>query len=275
VKTHCSTPAQSWESSFSRMLGLILVMIALVWTASSPGFSWPSLTFLCLFSPDGQLSGMYSPAAPSRDPASPMRTHGSMLTYHGSSGREGRLAVRPASLGQGDLIVGEGIIGSLRSRLHGPEEDLRVDHEAVEELLTKIEHERIIIAHTPTLCPARGLFTSRFGWRNSPFDGKLEFHKGIDIAALNASPVYASAEGIVTSYGRCGSLGNVMVISHGHGVTTRYGHLKKPEVRVGKHVKKGDEIALLGDSGRSTGSHLHYEILVQGTHVNPQRYMLK
>jgi murein DD-endopeptidase MepM/ murein hydrolase activator NlpD len=191
--------------------------------------------------------------------------------YMGETAQEEKLG----SLEQVDFTVEEGIINKLLSRLSTSQADIPLQHEVAEDLLRQMEEERSIIAHTPTLCPAGGLLTSLYGWRDSPFTGDREFHKGVDIASRSSSPVYAPADGIVSSYSRCGALGNVLEIDHGYGMVTRYGHLCKPGVKVGQHVKKGDKIAYMGDSGWSTGSHLHYEIIIHGINVNPQRYMLK
>ncbi len=172
-------------------------------------------------------------------------------------------------------IAGRAISRELDSHIEKLGEDIAVEQEVARELVSEIQKQSFLIAHTPTLCPAYGFLTSRFGWRESPFSDDTEFHRGIDIASMEATPVYAPADGIVTSYYRSESYGNVMEIDHGNGIVTKYGHLHDSSIGVGKHVKKGDKIASLGNSGRATGSHLHYEILVNGVHVNPRRYMLK
>jgi len=153
--------------------------------------------------------------------------------------------------------------------------DISIEQEVAQELLAGIERQRVIASHTPCICPIQGWMTSTYGWRDSPFTGEREFHNGIDIASLENTPVLAPADGTVTAYYNSESYGNVMVINHGYGIKTRYCHLKKPEVKIGGKVIKGKKIAYVGNSGQSTGSHLHYEIIVNGSHVNPQRYMLK
>lgn len=172
-------------------------------------------------------------------------------------------------------IAGRAISRELDSHIEKLGEDIAVEQEVAKELVSQIERQSLLIAHTPTLCPARGFFTSRFGWRESPFSEFAEFHKGIDIASREATPVYAPGDGVAASYARNESYGNVLEIDHGNGVVTRYGHLQDSCISVGQQVKKGDRIASLGKSGRTTGAHLHYEVLVNGANVNPQRYMLK
>lgn len=153
--------------------------------------------------------------------------------------------------------------------------DISIEQQVAQELLSELERQQSIAARTPCMCPAHGLLTSFYGWRDSPFTGEREFHNGIDIASLKDAPVFAPADGTVTAYYKSGTYGNVMEINHGHGIKTRYSHLSRPAVRIGNAVRKGKKIAYVGNSGQSTGTHLHYEIIVHGSHVNPQRYMLK
>ncbi|MFY9398438.1 MAG: M23 family metallopeptidase [Desulfomonilia bacterium] len=163
----------------------------------------------------------------------------------------------------------------LHSHIKQLGDDIVIERDVARNLLGEIERQRSLLAHTPGTWPARGWVTSRFGWRDSPFTGKREYHKGMDIACRKGTPVHAPADGIVTSYYRNGAYGNFMVVNHGYGIVTRYAHLSEAVAKVGQHVRKGDRIALVGNTGRSTGSHLHYEVLVNGIHVNPQRYVLK
>ncbi len=141
-------------------------------------------------------------------------------------------------------------------------------------LLGKLEAQKNLLAHTPAIRPARGWTTSKFGYRQSPFTGKREFHKGLDIANRKGSPIVATADGIVTFTGRKGLLGEVLVIDHGHGITTRYAHLDKIVCKKGTPVKRNEIIAHMGNSGRSTGPHLHYEVRLNGVPVNPTKYIL-
>lgn len=125
----------------------------------------------------------------------------------------------------------------------------------------------------PVIWPVVGRITGRFGERIDPFSGEGAFHPGLDIASHYGDPVRATADGVVTEAGRDGGYGRLVVIDHGFGVTTWYGHLSGFNVQPGMHVKAGDVIGYEGDSGRSTGPHLHYEIRIYNTPVNPWRYL--
>ncbi len=143
-----------------------------------------------------------------------------------------------------------------------------------EYLLGKLEARKNLMAHTPAIRPARGWETSGFGFRHSPFTGEEEFHKGLDIANRKGTPVMATADGVISFVGPKGNLGNVVVIDHGHGITTRYAHLSKAMQKRGARVQRGDLVAKMGNSGRSTGPHLHYEVRLNGVPVNPHKYIL-
>ena len=107
-----------------------------------------------------------------------------------------------------------------------------------------------------------------------PFTGRKEFHKGIDISTRIKSPIYAPADGIVSFMGRDRGYGKMVWLRHGNGILTKYGHLNTALVKKGQHVKRGETIALVGNTGRSTGPHLHYEVHLNGVAVNPIRYIL-
>ncbi|MBC2713254.1 MAG: M23 family metallopeptidase [Desulfosarcina sp.] len=141
-------------------------------------------------------------------------------------------------------------------------------------LLDKLEGQRNLLASTPAIRPTSGWMTSRFGYRVSPFTGRKEFHKGVDIANRKGTAILATANGIVSYAGKKGTMGNVLVIDHGHGMITRYAHLNKSLKNRGEKVKRGDIVAQMGDSGRSTGPHLHYEVHLNGVPVNPAKYIL-
>ncbi len=119
----------------------------------------------------------------------------------------------------------------------------------------------------------KGWISSRYGYRNDPFHGRREFHKGIDFAGKENSPVVAVAGGLVTWAGKRYAYGNLVEITHGNGFVTRYGHNKSLIVRVGDLVEKGQIVAKMGSSGRSTGPHVHFEVFEHGKHINPMRYV--
>ncbi|HYD38008.1 MAG TPA: M23 family metallopeptidase [Allosphingosinicella sp.] len=117
-------------------------------------------------------------------------------------------------------------------------------------------------------------FTSGFGVRSDPFRGRAAMHAGIDLAGAIGTPIYATADGLVgRSEWNSGGYGNLVELEHGHGIQTRYGHLSKSMVVAGQRVKRGDMIGLMGSTGRSTGSHLHYEVRIDGKAVNPVPFM--
>ncbi|NNF99034.1 MAG: M23 family metallopeptidase [Desulfobacteraceae bacterium] len=141
-------------------------------------------------------------------------------------------------------------------------------------LLMFLEDQKTLLASTPAIRPSDGWVTSRFGYRISPFTGRREFHKGLDIANRKGSPIIATADGVVSFVGEKGALGNVVIIDHGHGLRTRYAHLDKALKNRNDKVKRGDVIAQIGNSGRTTGTHLHYEVHLNGVQVNPSKYIL-
>lgn len=141
--------------------------------------------------------------------------------------------------------------------------------EDLSNLIGDVEQRLKYLDAKPTLTPAPGRISSGFGYRKNPFGRNREFHSGIDIANNYNTKIVASGSGIVTFAGYNGGLGKVIVISHGYGYQTIYGHNNKILVKVGDKVKKGDVIALMGSSGRSTGPHVHFEIRYYGKAVNP------
>ncbi len=138
----------------------------------------------------------------------------------------------------------------------------------------KFDERHLLISAKPAVTPVRGLFTSGFGYRSDPFTGRRAFHRGIDIVAPAGKEVYATGDGIVTRAGRAQGLGNAVFISHGFGYSTRYGHMSRIISRVGQKVKRGDVIGLVGSSGRATGTHVHYEVHVDGRAANPLGFIL-
>jgi murein DD-endopeptidase MepM/ murein hydrolase activator NlpD len=125
----------------------------------------------------------------------------------------------------------------------------------------------------PSLWPVNGRITGHFGERLDPFSGEGAFHAGMDIASHYGDEVRATAEGDVLEVGNRSGYGRVVIIDHGFGVTTWYGHLSGFNVQAGMHIKRGDVVGYEGDSGRSTGPHLHYEVRIYNTPVNPWRYL--
>ncbi len=172
--------------------------------------------------------------------------------------------------------------------VHSQEILLRKMHEFIAQLSTEahlqeVEQQKIIQtfrqnkeiwAYTPSIIPTKGWETSGFGYRTSPFTGQKILHKGLDISAPIGTPVYAPANGRVAGTPTERGYGISLVIDHGRGITTRYAHLNSRAVKKGQTVKRGDIIAYTGNSGRSTGPHLHYEVRQHGVPVNPKQYIL-
>jgi len=125
----------------------------------------------------------------------------------------------------------------------------------------------------PNLWPVEGQITASFGERIDPFNGEGAFHSGVDISAVVGSPVIAPADGSVTFADFLGGYGRAIMVDHGHGITTRYGHLSSFAVTAGQFIHRGDTIGYVGSSGRSTGPHLHYEVRINDTPVNPYKYL--
>ena len=126
----------------------------------------------------------------------------------------------------------------------------------------------------PSVRPVDTLrFTSNFGIRTDPFNGSARMHAGVDIPGPVGTPVYATADGTVDRAERAGGYGNLVELDHGKGIQTRYGHLSRILVAQGAHVTRGQLIALMGSTGRSTGPHLHYEVRMDGRAVNPAPFL--
>ena len=138
----------------------------------------------------------------------------------------------------------------------------------------RLEQRMRWISSTPAITPVRGILTSSFGYRADPMTHGRGNHQGIDIAATYGKPVYASGDALVLEAGVQGGLGKAVFLAHGYGLTTRYGHLSAIAVRPGQRVKRGDLIGKVGNTGRSTGPHLHYEVRIDGEPMNPVAYML-
>jgi murein DD-endopeptidase MepM/ murein hydrolase activator NlpD len=130
-----------------------------------------------------------------------------------------------------------------------------------------------ILATLPTRWPVRGAVNSEFGNRQSPWNDDKEFHSGLDIRANGGTPVYAPAAGTVVHAGAAADYGTAIVLEHGQDIRTLYGHLSKLNVQPGQRVTRGTVIGFTGNTGRSSGPHLHYEIIVKGQAVNPRAYL--
>ncbi len=143
-----------------------------------------------------------------------------------------------------------------------------------QEIIHAIQDQNDLLSSTPSIWPTQGWVSSDFGYRNSPFTGQREFHSGIDISAPTGTPIYAPADGTVTFSGRDGAYGLTLVLNHGRGITTRYAHMHRYLVEKNQKVSRGQLIGYVGNTGRSTGPHLHYEVRLNNMPANPLNYIL-
>ena len=183
--------------------------------------------------------------------------------------------------GAGPIMAGVGgtpdhkqIVRKMHRALDNLEDESVLSEQDKSELHKLLEEQKTLLASTPSIWPTKGWLSSSFGMRVSPFTGRKEFHKGIDVSTRIKSPIYAPADGIVSYVGRDHGYGKMVWLQHGNGILTKYAHLNTALVKKGQHVKRGETIALVGNTGRSTGPHLHYEVHLNGVAVNPMRYIL-
>ena len=179
-----------------------------------------------------------------------------VLRPSASHNGEGGPIVKPQAAELNNLV--QGLLASVKAR-----------GESLESLRNDLKERNARAAATPSIWPADGTVTSRFGWRW----GGSDWHPGIDIAADTGTPIMAAAEGVVISSGWNGGYGRQVMIDHGNGIVTLYGHTSENVVSQGQRVKKGQLIAYMGSTGFSTGPHVHYEVRVNGTAVNPASFL--
>jgi murein DD-endopeptidase MepM/ murein hydrolase activator NlpD len=174
----------------------------------------------------------------------------------------------PAPAAEANLHALPGKLSSLETEASRQEQSLR-------ELQEYFDDQRSLLASTPSIWPTRGWVTSDFGTRIDPYTAERKMHQGMDIATPHGQPVFVPSDGTVVFIGTEGGYGKVLVVDHGYGVKTRYGHLSEIHVRLGDRVKRGDKVASVGNTGRSTGPHLHYEVRVNGIPENPRKFILE
>lgn len=182
------------------------------------------------------------------------------LVRNRAMGRGGTAPVPPtvaSSLTSPDNPLGilQGLLGSLEARLVS--------------VRSGIDRQQALAAATPSIWPVVGYLSSMFGNRPDPFTGGRDFHPGLDISANAGTPIRATADGVVESAGYAGSYGNAVVLRHGFGLSTRYGHMSRVAAVPGLKVRRGDVIGYVGSTGRATSAHLHYEILLNGRTLDP------
>jgi murein DD-endopeptidase MepM/ murein hydrolase activator NlpD len=172
-------------------------------------------------------------------------------------------AVLPTALTSPEDTFGvlRDLLGGLESRLRNVRDD--------------VERRQALAAATPSIWPALGWVTGWFGNRSDPFTGEAGFHQGIDISLDKGQPVYATADGFVEAASYTGDYGNLIILRHDFGLTTRYGHLSGYAVKLGQEVTRGQVIGYVAATGRATGAHLHYEILANGKLLNPLQLLTR
>jgi murein DD-endopeptidase MepM/ murein hydrolase activator NlpD len=154
-------------------------------------------------------------------------------------------------------------------------QNLSTLNSSIVSLYGKVLDQSQMLLSTPSIWPVRGWLSSTFGVRDDPFSKNKKFHEGLDIANNPGLPIKATGNGVVTFSGINGGYGNVVMIDHINDIQTRYGHLQNFIVKFGQRVKKGQIIGYLGNTGRSSGPHLHYEIRKNGIPVNPKLYIIE
>ncbi len=166
-------------------------------------------------------------------------------------------------------------LSDMQQELRWLRSDAKVEHRDLRALVETVEDRRTQWESTPAIWPVKGWVTSGFGPRVSPFTGRPSNHHGIDIRGEIGTPVVATASGTVVRRKHDTGFGKVVTIAHGYGISTRYGHLHTMDVKVGKRVDRGDVIGTVGNTGLSTGPHLHYEVIVNKTRVDPRKYIIE
>ena len=208
----------------------------------------------------------------SMDPSkgTPIEQGGDQQTFVGIGGSDSSLGGinSPSERGHKKLVR------MMYRSLENLDGEMAVQKDEKAELMRLLDRQKSILSRTPSIWPARGWVSSGFGYRVSPFTSEKELHRGLDISNRRGAPVIAPADGIVMAVDSDPGYGKTIIINHGYGLNSMYAHLEKAFVKKGQAIRRHQEIAQVGDSGRTTGCHLHYEIHLNGVPVNPLRYIL-
>ena len=167
-----------------------------------------------------------------------------------------------------------GLVQQMKADVERLQSEAITQELSLAELEKNLQTKKEMMVHMPSLWPTMGWVTSGFGFRTNPFSGLSQMHEGMDISNRVGTGVVAPSDGIVSDVGNDLVYGKILVISHGFGMTSRYCHLSKTLVKAGQKVTRGDKIAEIGMTGRTTGPHLHYEVRMNGIPVNPMRYIV-
>ncbi len=178
-----------------------------------------------------------------------------------------------AGIGGPPEIDEDDSFAQLQNRIDQMRRDIDLRRESQEEIQGFLNDQRSMVGAEPNGWPVKGWLTSSFGMRKSPFTGKRKMHEGYDIAARTGTPIIATADGVVSKAETVPGYGKLVVIEHGYGYRTYYGHNSKLFVRAGQRVTRGQKVAAVGNTGRSTGAHVHYEIRRNGVPVNPKKFL--
>ena len=183
---------------------------------------------------------------------------------------------KPSAANRGGPLVLSSPYSEMDLQKHIAELTARVEFETeyLSELEASLLQQSMLKGVLPNISPIRAAFnSSSYGWRIDPFNGSKAFHEGLDFSANAGAPIFAAAGGIVSAAETMPDYGKIVIVSHGSGLETRYAHTSKILVKVGDRVEKGQVVALVGNTGRSTGPHLHYEIRLNGNALDPRKYL--
>lgn len=182
---------------------------------------------------------------------------------------------RPSDSSKGEILKFDlKNYATLSIRIDQSLKESNLRQEGVLDLYNKLSKHKSLLKATPTIRPTKGWYTAKFGYHMDPFSGKPVMHKGLDIAAPEGTPVSAPADGVVSHIGYENNLGKVLTIDHGYGLKTRFAHNSQIFVETGQKVSRKDVVAAVGNTGRSQGPHLYYEVRVHGVPVDPLSYIV-
>ena len=178
----------------------------------------------------------------------------------------------PIAMG-GQPDPGSNSLSDIQHQINALQIEIELRRQSQQDVRNLLNDQISISRSTPKGWPTRGWLSSYFGQRKSPFTGRTVMHEGLDIAANTGTPVTVTADGIVVRVEYSPTYGNTVVVDHGYGYQTLYAHNSRNLVKVGQRVKRGDRIAQVGNTGMSTGPHLHYEVHLNGVPINPRPFL--
>lgn len=177
----------------------------------------------------------------------------------------------PVGIGGSPELDDAGNLSELQQQINSMRLAIDLRRQSQEEIRSLLNDQQSLSGSTPGGWPIKGWLTSYFGMRKSPYTGRPKFHEGLDIAANTGTPIHATADGVVARVETSPGYGKTVIIDHGYGYRTLYAHNSKNLVKRGQKIARGDKIAEVGNTGRSTGPHLHYEIQLNGVPIDPRK----